>query len=303
MDFGRGLKRSTSPRKGRCTIAGHPLLLSSLSGGALLAAPPPFDQGQTETCWAHSLAAGLWTSANAQRKTLPFVPSPLAIASLGYGLIRARAILTGELPLLTDDGAELQDGDDVIAQWGVAPLQAFVDGRNSDVPEGSPFPEPRPLEVELQGQHLVVGPYSIPVDSNADVRVAQCLDAGIVVWNGGLVGSATQNLQPGQIEQPTPESDSTAGGHARFIRGYRENASGQLEFLVRNSWGASWCGTGECWASTAWLLAQWDLWPLLILGGEMCANLTKLARLSAVWPSSQQCQRRCAAPLRLLLPR
>lgn len=262
---GRGLKPSTPERiVRRRTIVGHPMLVASLSGGCLLDAPAVMDQGQTETCWAHSLAAGLWTSCRALYKPLPWVPSPCAIASLGYALQRAKAVPTGELPVLTDTGAELADGDDVVAQWGVCQIGTLIEGRYSDVPEGSPFPEPEPLEVELQGQHLIVGPYSIPVDTSAPNTVAACLDSGIAVWIGGLVGAAMQALTPGQIEQPTPTSDTTAGGHARFIRGYRTAIGGAFEWLVRNSWGASWDGSGEDWASTEWLLAQWDLWPLAV---------------------------------------
>ena len=262
---GRGLKRSTPSRIAhRRSIVGHRYLSPALSGGCLLEAPPVFDQGQTETCWAHSLAAGLWTSAQTGLARLPWIPSPLDIASLGYALIRARLHPTSELPLLSDDGAELQDGADVVEQWGVAALRPLVEGRYSDVPSTSPFPEPEPLQVELQGQHLIVGPYSIPVDSKAPQTVAACLDSGIAVWVGGLVGSAVQSLQPGQIEQPTPESDPSAGGHARFIHGYRTAPGGRFEYLVRNSWGATWCGIGENWASEEWLLAQWDLFPLAV---------------------------------------
>jgi len=262
---GRGLKPSTPERIAhRRSIVGHPHLVAALSGGCLLDAPAVFDQGQTETCWAHSLASGLWTSANNGQARLPWVPSPLDIASLGYALIRARLHPTGELSLLSDDGAELQDGADVVEQWGVAELRPLVEGRCSDVPSDGPFPEPEPLQVELQGQHLIVGPYTVPVDSTAPQTVASCLDSGIAVWIGGLVGDAVQNLQPGQIEQPTPESDRSAGGHARFIRGYRTIAGGKFEFLVRNSWGPSWCGSGEDWASEEWLLAQWDLFPLAV---------------------------------------
>ena len=262
---GRGLKPSTPERIAhRRSIAGHPRLVAALSGGCLLDAPQVMDQGQTSTCWAHSLSAGLWTSCNALRKPIQFVPSPLDIASLGYALIRSRATPTGALPPLSDDGAELQDGADTVAEWGVSAMLAPVDGRYSDIPETSPFPEPKPLQAELSAQQLLVGPYTIPIDSGAPSTVAQCLDSGIAVWVGGLVGQTTEALQPGQIEQPTPENDPTAGGHARFIRGYRTATGGALEFLVRNSWGPAWCGTGECWASEEWLLAQWNLFPLAV---------------------------------------
>ena len=266
MRHGRGLKRSTPSRIAhRSSILGAKRLTVALSGGCILDAPAVFDQGPTETCWAHSLAAGLWTSSNASHKPLPWVPSPLDIASMGYSLIRARAMPSGTLPPLSDDGAELQDGDDVVATWGVSALRPLVEGRNSDVPSDTPFPEPDTLQAELMAQHLEVGPYSEPVDSTAPQTVAQCLDSGVAVWVGGLVGAAVQALQPGQIEQPTPESDPTAGGHARFIRGYRTATGGKFEFLVRNSWGASWCGSGEDWASEEWLLAQWNLFPLAVM--------------------------------------
>ena len=269
MRRGRGLKPSTPDRIAhRSSILGAKRLIVALSGGCILDAPAVVNQTGYEVCWGASLAAGLWTSCNASHKPLPWLPSVLDIVSMGYSLIRARANPTGPLPPLADTGAELQDGDDVIATWGVTASQPFVGDTNCDLPPydpASPIPEPDTLQAELMAQRLVVGPYSEPVDSAAPQTVAQCLDSGVAVWVGGLVGAAVQAIQPGQIEQPTPESDPTAGGHARFIRGYRTVAGGHFEYLVRNSWGASWCGSGENWASEEWLLAQWNLFPLAVL--------------------------------------
>jgi hypothetical protein len=216
---------------------------------------------------------------------LGWIPSQLALGSAGYAVERAISNPTGVLPTLQDAGAELQTGADAIRIWGIKPMGESPTGLNSDVPDmadGSPFPEPRIGDLEVSGQELVNGEYSIPVDSGAPGLVDQLLSAGVPVQNGGLVGQATQSLTSSQIEGPTPADDTTADGHARLIVGWRIagfdtsslplfqeidaiGVKGKKYRIILNSWGTSWCDGGYSFAADDWLLAQWNLFPIAVL--------------------------------------
>lgn len=262
---GKGLKRSTPHRVAhRLGAASHPqiqaLLATTLPASFQLTPAARSDQGESETCHAHSAI-----SCSDMVNGAPTPGSPLCLASCTYSDIRNAATPPGQaLPPLQDTGAELQDDADALRRWGKAPLGAQIAGRSgvSDVPDDSgAFPEPNVDQVEAAGHTLITGEYSIQVDADAPRTVAASIVAGFPVWLGTLVGSAFQSLQAGDIAQPCPDSDTTAGGHAMYISGYRTNAAGEYEFRVENSWGTGWCDGGACWASTAWLLACWDLWP------------------------------------------
>ena len=271
MSFRRGLKRSTPAKVAHRLGAAKALGLAGTPKGAGQLAPcARADQGETETCFAHSAVAADWCALMAAGQLPAFVGSPATVASCTYGMVRAAAVPEGAtLPELTDTGAELQDVANALATYGLAPLGTQVPERQgfSDVPddvEGEPFPEADVSQVQRAGSDIVSGEYSIPVDANAPTTVALCIDAGIPVWLGTLVGAAFQALGPTDIAQPTPTTDTTAGGHAMYISAYRTAADGSYEFRVENSWGTGWCDGGACWVSTAWLLACWELWPFAI---------------------------------------
>jgi hypothetical protein len=273
--FGRGLKPPTPGKSAhRMGAASHPLigaaLRGSLAGSADLSPQicPRMDQRQTETCFAHSAAALLGLQMAIAGKPLGWVPSPELIAQTTYADVRAAAHPSGDLPVLQDTGAELQDVATAMARWGVGPMGPIVDNSNSDVPDptGYGFPEADPNRLVVAGSHLIGGEYSIDVDANAPAVVAAALDAKISIWCGGLVGAAYQAAteNPTLVQQPTPASDTTGGGHAQGIVGYRTNADGALEFKVCNSWGASWGSNGLIWVSSAWVAACWMLWPFAV---------------------------------------
>ena len=270
MSRGKGLLPSHPARSAhRLAASLHPGIAAALKAGLTGAAdlspylPPRLDQGATSTCHAHSLAAGLYC---AHRGAL-FVPSPFLIAATTYADVRAAATPTGQpLPVLQDVGAELQDDATAVQRWGVCPMGPPVEGRYSDCPSAQEpaFPEPVVAEIQAAAAHIVTGEYQIPVDSSAPETIAASLDAGIPVWVGGLVGSAYEGLGPNDIAQPTPSSDTTAGGHAQLLAGYRAAAGGALQFLVVNSWGRGWALDGTVWASSDWVEALWAAWPLAV---------------------------------------
>ena len=145
-------------------------------------------------------------------------------------------------------------------------MLAPQDGRFSDVPgNDTPFPEPTVSDLAVAGQDLIAGEYQIPVDDTAPTTVALCLDAGIPVWLGTFVDTAFENLAANDIAQPADQSDPQGGGHAMYISAYRTASDGSFEFRVENSWGSSWADGGAVWASSAWLKACWNLWPMAVV--------------------------------------
>lgn len=251
----------------------HPQIAAALragiKGSADLSAflPPRFDQGQTSTCHAHSSATALACALAYAGRPLGFVPSPLAIASLTYADVRAAAHPSGKLPPLADDGAELQDDATAMARWGVEPIGPGVQGRYSDVPNdtGYGFPEPTKSEIQRGASHLIGGEYAVAIDDALPETIAACLDVGVPVWIGGTVGAAYETASASSVQDPTPSSDKTAGGHAQVIAGYRVvTGTGEIQGLVVGSWGTGWALNGTVWVSSPWMRGLWSAWPMTV---------------------------------------
>jgi hypothetical protein len=241
---------------------------STPKGSGTLTTCGVLDQGQTGTCHAHSLCGAVYCAlaSAAAGAPPPFVGSPRQLAGCVYSDVRAAATPVGQpVPSLLDTGADLQDDATALAGWGLAPIQAPTsDGRYSDVendPPNNVFPEPDPTQ--LQKVMQVTGEYSIPVNSAAPNLVALCIDGGVPVQVGFFCDSAFENLTAGQVATVPNQSDPNGGGHACYLYGYRTASDGSFEFLLRNSWG-NWCQNGDCWVSTAWLLAAWELFPVAV---------------------------------------
>lgn len=279
---GKGLHPPT-PGKGRRRYGAalHAGIAAALlaglvgSGDLSSSAPPVKNQGASETCWAHSASTLKYTALKAAGHTPAFVSSPLYFAQCVYAHDRAAATPVGQPfsgpPGLPDTGADLDDAAEVFAKYGDIPMQAPQQSGDTDVPATSdatgaqyPLPEATPQELAEGMSEPFGGEYAIACDANAPRIVAAAIDAKVPVWIGCLVGSAFENLQPGQVAGPTPANDTTAGGHAMAVLGYRTSASGALEFKLRNSWGDEWCENGDGWVSAEFIATAWSLLPFAI---------------------------------------
>lgn len=271
---GKGLRR-TDPAKTAHRLGAelHPAIAAALaaglkgSGDLSPSSPGVMDQDGSSTCWAHSGSVADYIAFATAGRPKSYVPSPLYFAQCVYSWYRAQNTPAGQpLPALQDGGADLQDAASVFSKSGDIPMQAEQDGRFSDVPdtETTPIPELTPDESQRGSEDLFSGEYSIAVDTNAPTTVAASIDAGIPVWLGTFVDTAFENLTASQVAQPANQNDPNGGGHALVIVGYRTAADGSLEFKVQNSWGTGWCDGGFCWASSAWVLATWELWPFAV---------------------------------------
>lgn len=275
MSYGKGLKPSTWVKiKHLVSALLHPDISAAHAAGPIGRAdlsvfcPPggPYDQNGSSTCHANAFVGSAYTALAAAGKPLLFVPSPLHVASCTYADLRAAATPSGELPLLEDDGAELQDDVNAVARWGLARMGVMQPGRFSDIPElpqGAPFPEPQPAQIEM-GQRLA-GEYVVQGDpSTWPTQCMASLDAAIPLYVGGFVDAAYENLGPTDVAQPPNQNDPSGGGHAQYLVAYRMNAAGEPEFLVVNSWGKDWALNGTVWASAAWVSALWTIIPMTV---------------------------------------
>ena len=231
--------------------------------------PVRLNQGQTPTCYAHALAAGLSMACG-----VPWIPSPRALA------VASMRLEQGPGGTLRDDGCRLTTVLDVARQIGTRPMQAPTpDGRCSDVwcsddVSGLAMPPPpndcldlTPAELdECRLHEYDCGLTSIdPRLGDAPGLVVDCLTSPLhpaPVLVGTIVGPAFSGLRPGYVAQPEPAWSVSRGGHALLLVGHRTAADGSVEFKILNSWGEEWDENGECWVSTPWLRACWELHPL-----------------------------------------
>jgi hypothetical protein len=240
-------------------------LVAGPSSGTELVGCPILQQRQSGTCHAHSAAASRWVAQNAAGKPLLWIPSPKQIASLTYAdTQRVGPAPTEGWPTLQDLGAELQDGANAIATWGIGPIGASPDGELGDVPNDpadNSFPEPDLDNVEVSWDLRGDKEYSIVMDPQTVVAVAAAaLDAKMPIRTGFNCDRAFQDLGPNDVAQ-APDPANVLGGHSTYLRAHRV-VNGSRQFRLSNSWGTSWCDSGEVWASEAWLVACWDLFPV-----------------------------------------
>jgi hypothetical protein len=228
--------------------------------------PPCEDQGQTSECTAHALSQGLYAACGARGVSLGFQgpPSPRHFYSCSGGIARAAADPTGALPPLQDDGRELADCITALMACGAVAMGPLApDGRFSDSTPENATDEPSVQALEDSAHACLAGAYTVDLTAaNALDVCAAALDSGRALYLGFDCGDTFEALGPGDIAQPTPASDPNQGGHALTVVSYRVSAAGQREFLIRNSWGNGWADMGNVWASSAWLLACWEVWVL-----------------------------------------
>lgn len=282
MNYRTGLKRSTPSKIAHRVAADrHHAIAAVLAAGAAnipdydltpFLPPDVFDQGQSETCWAHSLSTVIYTGVTKLGGTLfaglPNVPpSPKQLASLGYAIPRGLATPVGsQMRVLKDEGAELDDGWKA-AGFGVSPMVQTIAGRYSDVPETlgdnppattGAFPEPDQDALEQAATRPILGEYQIPIDSNILDVIDATAVAGFLTQSGGPVGPAFQSLQPDQ-EAP---AEPSGGGHALALGVKRITLpDGTKKRWGINTWGGRWCQGGAFLYGSNFARALWDAWP------------------------------------------
>ena len=223
----------------------------------------PWDQGDTETCWAHSAEHGIYTAlaAMGRKPSTPF--SPAALARCGYAMMRGASTPVGAtFPKLTDSGADDTTTFAALSRYGLVPVEPLIPGRNSDADGATVTREPS--LPDLEAAMPVVGPYAIdPGGGNVSDIVAAAIVAGHPVWVGAGCSDAEEQWAKGAAPLDAPPAD--APGHATLIDSYN-TVGGVRVFGKLGSWGASYGNAGRCLVSVAWLQAAWWMRPMIIGG-------------------------------------
>jgi hypothetical protein len=260
MSRATGLHRPDPAKLARRAHFGATLKAGAPLGQATWTPCPRLNQKRKSICHTFSAAGAIWTRFNAAGKPLPFIPSPVTLASCVYADTQGPA---STRQALADVGADLSDDATGLATWGIAPmLITSSDDGYSDVdpyPDDGTFPEADPSRLVIAGADLIDGEYQIPLTDEAPTLCALALDAGIPIWFGGPVNGEYENLGPGGIA--TAASTLNGSGHAQYLNSYR-SVNGAFQFLIQGSWGNNILDNGAIWADESFVKSLWLLWPM-----------------------------------------
>ncbi len=214
---------------------------------------PVKDQGDVGACTAFALSSVIDNSL--RRANLNVTTSPehvwghyatptmedAASGNLNKGLTTFDA-----LPYSGREACELTHDatDDCGQTYGVLPNTAVVD-----------LPLEQRLRIADQSNgHRAVGFEELDVSPPNIDEIVATLASGADVWSAFNIDSSVwvnRQMQSFVI----PDWSQPDGGHAVALAGYRR-VSGGLQFLVHNSWGASWGDGGYAWISQA-MVQKW----------------------------------------------
>jgi hypothetical protein len=212
--------------------------------------PSIFDQGETETCFAHVQSELFYLCLAAQGTGLLWVPSPLAIARNTY----CEEQTDPNLPL-QDTGADMGDVMTATAREGIRAIGKLAPGRFSDVTPEVIVLRPTLADDELAAKTLVLGPEQL--QRSAPDFVPQLATTIANIRCGISVGihasPAFQRYQAGAPAISDLSGFSETDGHDVAACDYRTNATtGELEFWLRSSWG-TFGDEGGAWVTASWL--------------------------------------------------
>jgi C1A family cysteine protease len=217
--------------------------------------PPVYDQGQLGSCTANAIAGAIEFEQIRQKLT-QFTPSRLFI------YYNERVI---EQNAASDAGAQIRDGIKSVAAQGVCAEASWTyDDTNKD-----PAPCPSCKYAKKPPQSCYTEPLSNKVQlyqSLAPVlnTLKGCLAGGYPFVFGFTVYESFESPQvakTGIVPMPTT-AEKVVGGHAVVAVGYDDS---NQQFIVRNSWAATWGIKGYCMMPYSYLtdanLAD-DFWTI-----------------------------------------
>jgi hypothetical protein len=214
---------------------------------------PVKDQGDVGACTAFALSTVMDNSL--RRANLNVTTSPehvwghyatptmqdAASGNLNKGITTFEA-----LPYSGRDACELTHDttDDCGQTYGVVPNTAQAD----------PALEQRLRTADQANGHRAISFEALDVSPPNIDEIVSVIASGVDVWCGLNIDSSVwvnRQMQSFVI----PDWTQPDGGHAVALAGYRK-VGGGLQFLVHNSWGASWGDGGYAWISQA-MVQQW----------------------------------------------
>jgi C1A family cysteine protease len=206
--------------------------------------PPVWDQGDVGSCVGHGVAAAHYVAQKLSGAKVPMLPSRLFIYYNG------RAI---DGTINQDAGTYIRSAVKGIAKLGVAEERLWKYNVNN-------WPN-KPVQVAyinaMKHQALTYQ----RVDNANLYALRAALASGMVVPFGATLYDSFYKPVDSVIPMPLL-TEQSIGGHCMAIVGYDD--AKQL-FLVRNSWGKSWCNGGCHWMPYAYITSRNlcdDFWVL-----------------------------------------
>lgn len=224
--------------------------------------PPVYDQGCLGSCTANAIGAAIEFNQIRQNKRRAFMPSRQFI------YYNERAM---EGTIRSDAGAQIRDGIKSVVKQGVCPENQwpYVIGTcevtGTDLygepiyDTGTHFMQKPPASCYEAATHFQVLQYHRVLRSLNEIRA--CLAEGFPIVFGFTVYESFYDIgKDGVMPMPSVQ-DRSVGGHAVMAVGYQHS---RKQFIVRNSWGATWGDKGYCYMPYKFLLSENcdDFWTI-----------------------------------------
>ena len=217
--------------------------------------PDVYDQGSLGSCTAQAIAGAFEFDIRKQKSPEYFTPSRLFI------YYNERVI---EGTIEEDSGASIRDGIKVVHKLGVPTEKEYP----YDI---SRFQVQPPMSVYMCAQkHKSVKYRRVPQNSS----ILSALVLGYPVAFGFSVYEHFESPDFDGILKVPGKNERLLGGHAVILCGYRTLENGQIQFLVRNSWGNGWGLDGYFWMDYAY-----------VMDPNLCADFWTIERVAVETPA------------------
>lgn len=190
------------------------------------------------------------------------------VAQATIGAVEARMVFEGRPARLSRRAAydlaralDRASPTDPLVDGGSYPRQLFRALRDVGVPTEDKVPfsvsaindELKWDDLQDASRHRIAAWYRVDVVGDSRLaQVVQALALNRPVVFGTAVGSDFMDAGSSTVLEPEPDA-TVLGGHMLGIYGHRTSASGELEFLIRNSYGTSWARGGFAWARASFV--------------------------------------------------
>jgi hypothetical protein len=212
-------------------------------------APPIWNQGGTGSCGGHGTAGAVTTTFAAKGPALPYPADPRMLYTLARTVDRADPATA-----LRDAGTTPSALVRSIAQWGITLENETAGGRSALDADYTLWlqehvnDEPKLGELQAANTRPNVGFTGIWDEGKAkcDAVCASIVD-GYAVMGAVEAGSAAfQGYDPsrGPLDFTGSNPD-----HWVYFTAYRTDANGEIQLLMRNSWGLLWTPSGCAWCT------------------------------------------------------
>lgn len=251
MSYGKGYKPDPQGhRRTPLRAIARKLSTTALPASASVEqyAPPVMDQAQTSACTGHATACAIYTALGAAGAKLAWVPSPKGIYTIGRE-IDLVPDASGNLPALTDDGAEPNQVMRGLNEWGIRAMVPLAD-RFSDCDPTTINDRPTLAEIEADARTILIGQYACTTADDVALALANKIP---VTFSIEADGDAFQSYTGGALAPLGTSLD-----HYVCFLGYETTSAGRV-WTCRNSWSTTWGANGDFQLSEACLAQLGDM--------------------------------------------